>query len=136
MARRKNGGGDYDVGYGKPPVHSRFKPGQSGNPRGRQRGSRNASSLAAQALAEKVTVTIEGRTKRISKLEAAMIQQSNKAAAGDPKAVKLMTDLMEGFDERAVEGSLSPDERRARHQLVLAALKGRRSPKGGSDDPA
>src|SRR5687768_11122353 len=31
----------YQVGYGKPPVHSRFKPGQSGNPRGRPKGARN-----------------------------------------------------------------------------------------------
>ena len=33
---------DYEVGYGKPPSHTRFKPGESGNPRGRPRGSRNA----------------------------------------------------------------------------------------------
>ena len=36
---------EYEVGYGKPPAHSRFRPGQSGNPRGRPRGARNRPTL-------------------------------------------------------------------------------------------
>jgi hypothetical protein len=32
---------DYEVGYGKPPVATRFEPGRSGNPRGRPKGARN-----------------------------------------------------------------------------------------------
>ena len=31
----------YDVGYGKPPVATQFKPGQSGNPKGRPKGAKN-----------------------------------------------------------------------------------------------
>jgi len=42
---RRPAPGNYPVGYAKPPVESRFKPGQSGNPRGRPKGSRNRAKL-------------------------------------------------------------------------------------------
>ena len=44
------------VGFGKPPEHARFKPGQSGNPKGRPRGRMSSSSVIARLLNEKVTV--------------------------------------------------------------------------------
>jgi hypothetical protein len=49
---------DYQVGRGKPPVHTRFKKGQSGNPRGPR--PKNLPALLVEALNEKVTVTIDG----------------------------------------------------------------------------
>ena len=49
---------DYEVGRGKPPVHTRFKKGQSGNPRGPR--PKNLSALLLDALNEKVVVTIDG----------------------------------------------------------------------------
>src|SRR5215469_5153687 len=52
---------DYEVGYGKPPRSSRFKKGQSGNPRGRPSGSKNLSTLLSEALNEPVIVTENGR---------------------------------------------------------------------------
>jgi hypothetical protein len=49
---------DYEVGRGKPPVHSRFKKGQSGNPSGPR--PKNLAALLVEALNEKVVVTIDG----------------------------------------------------------------------------
>ena len=46
--------GDYEVGYGKPPRHSRFVKGQSGNPRGRPAGAKNFTTLLEEALNEPV----------------------------------------------------------------------------------
>ena len=51
---------DYKVGYKKPPLHTRFRKGQSGNPRGRPRGSKNLSTLLTDALNEPVVVTEDG----------------------------------------------------------------------------
>ena len=45
---------DYEVGYGKPPRHTRFEPGRSGNPRGRPSRSKNLSTLLSEALSEPV----------------------------------------------------------------------------------
>src|SRR6202030_3462192 len=51
---------DYEVGYGKPPRHTRFKKGRSGNPRGRPNGSKNLSTLLSETLSEPVIVAENG----------------------------------------------------------------------------
>jgi hypothetical protein len=57
---RDNKRDDYAVGYGKPPLHTRFKKGQSGNPRGRPPGAKNLSTLLNEALNEPVIVAANG----------------------------------------------------------------------------
>ena len=77
---------DYDVGYKKPPVHSRFPKGRSGNPRGRPRGSTNHLTQLRRALDQKVTVVEDDKRREITKIEAAMTQLLNKAALGGSRA--------------------------------------------------
>jgi hypothetical protein len=62
------------VGYRQPPLATRFRPGSSGNPRGRPRGARNLGTIIASALGEKVQATEDGRTRCISKFEATIKQ--------------------------------------------------------------
>lgn len=85
---------NYPVGYGKPPRHRRFKKGQSGNPKGRPKGRRNFATTLRLALDETVTVSERGKTKTIKKLDCALRQQANKAAAGDVKALTLLAQLI------------------------------------------
>jgi hypothetical protein len=47
---------DYEIGYGRPPRHTRFAPRRSGNPRGRPSRSKNLSILLSEALNEPVIV--------------------------------------------------------------------------------
>ena len=84
---------EYSVGKGKPPQHTRFQKGQSGNPKGRLRGSKNVATLLAQVLRERVVITENGRRKTITKLEAMLKQLANKAASGDHRAIKLLISL-------------------------------------------
>lgn len=88
MSGSKQGSGDR-VGRGRPPVHSRFKPGQSGNPRGRPKRSRNIAILFEEELLKSVIVTENGKSKRISKGELMVKQLVNKAAGpnGDPRTI-------------------------------------------------
>jgi hypothetical protein len=79
---------EFRTGYKKPPPHTRFQKGQSGNPKGRAKGSRNALTLLEQILHTQIRVTESGRTRKISKLEAALIQLVNKAVAGDLRALR------------------------------------------------
>src|ERR1700686_1103014 len=65
---------EYEVGYRKPPVHTRFKSGKSGNPRGRPRASKNLSTLLNEALNESVAVVENGRRRKISKRQAIIAQ--------------------------------------------------------------
>jgi hypothetical protein len=75
---------DYEVGRGKPPVHTRFKKGQSGNPRGPR--AKNLPALLIEALDEPVTATIDGERREITKREAVVTQLVNKSAAADLRA--------------------------------------------------
>jgi hypothetical protein len=75
-----------DVGYGRPPKGTRFKPGQSGNPRGRPKGSVNLATDLAAELGEQITVREGGRQRRISKQRALIKSLMAKALQGDVRA--------------------------------------------------
>jgi hypothetical protein len=77
---------DYKVGPGRPPLHTRFKKGQSGNPRGRS--PKNLVTLLADALNKKVWATIDGRRRQITNREAIVTQMVNKSASADLRATK------------------------------------------------
>lgn len=81
------------VGYGRPPRHSQFKAGQSGNPKGRPRGKRNMSSLLGDVLAQPVTVTANGKRKRVSSETAMLLRLREKALGGDIRALNMLLSL-------------------------------------------
>ncbi|HEV3220165.1 MAG TPA: DUF5681 domain-containing protein [Candidatus Acidoferrales bacterium] len=78
----------YEVGFGKPPKHTRFAKGKSGNPRGRPRSSQNLATVLAKAGRERVKVTANGECRFITKFDATLLQLTNKAASGDLKAIR------------------------------------------------
>lgn len=83
----------YDIGYGKPPARTRFKKGQSGNPRGRVRGVRNIFTALQKLSRTKVSVTENGHRKSLTKQDAILLQLINKAASGDLKAIQQFINL-------------------------------------------
>ena len=130
---RKNGDGNYEVGYGKPPQRTRFKKGQSGNPKGRPRGSRNATTILNEALQERVVVTTNGRQRSATKLEVIFTQLVNKAAQGDHRATQLLLNQMPSLEAReallsaikqqATFSLPSPEDRRARNLETAKILR-------------
>jgi hypothetical protein len=99
---------DDEVGYGKPPKHGQFKPGKSGNPRGRPRGLK--AELKAE-LDEFVTITVDGKPKRIRKRRLVIKALAAKAAKGNVAAADKLLSLViqaEGFeDERPIQKALT-----------------------------
>lgn len=81
------------VGYGKPPLHSRFKPGQSGNPRGRPKGKRNMGNILSDVLGQTVTVTINGKRRKIRSDTAILLRLREKALGGDIRAMNALLAL-------------------------------------------
>ena len=80
-------GAPYEIGYCKPPKHTRFKPGQSGNPQGRTRGQRNFGTAVRDAANRKITMREGDRTRNVSKMDGIIEMTLNKALQGDFKAV-------------------------------------------------
>ena len=119
--------GDYEIGYGKPPRHPGFPKGRSGNPKGRPKGSKNLATLVAEALDEKVQVTEDGKRRRITKRELVIKQLVNKSAAADLRAIKQLTDIVQGVERRS-EVSPAPQPRpafTAADEEVIAELRKR-----------
>jgi hypothetical protein len=78
---------NYEVGYGKPPKHTRFKPGQSGNPKGRKPGSKNVMTLLEETLFSPVRVRENGKVRRVPAIQACLLNLRNQAIKGDPRAL-------------------------------------------------
>jgi len=77
---------EYKVGYGKPPKSKQFKPGKSGNPRGRPKVRNKLETDLAAELSEKITVREDGQARRVSKQRALIKSLMAKALGGDVRA--------------------------------------------------
>jgi hypothetical protein len=108
----------YDVGYGKPPKQNRFQKGQSGNPRGRPKGSLNVATALERELNQRVMVKENGQSRSITKFEAAIKQLVNKAASGDAKAIQFLVNLL----NLSNGGGLSDVSQAIPHDADLAVM--------------
>jgi hypothetical protein len=82
-----------DVGYHKPPEATRFKPGKSGNPKGRPKGSASLATDLSAELGEQITVREGGQPRRISKQRALVKSLMAKALQGDVRATTALLAL-------------------------------------------
>ncbi len=85
---------DYEVGYGKPPQHTRFQPGRSGNPRGRPRGTKNLKTDLIEELGEKILVREGDQSRRVSKQRAVVKAVVARTLKGDARAASLLLSMM------------------------------------------
>jgi hypothetical protein len=86
--------GDYEVGYCRPPTHSRFKPGQSGNPDGRPGGRASAKTRIERVINKKVSVRHGHKSRDITMLEAILHAHAAKGAKGDARSASLLIGLL------------------------------------------
>ena len=82
--------GQYDVGYGRPPVHSRFSPGQSGNPAGRRKGQPTPNEIFMKEAARLVKIKRGDTVESITKHEAIIRRLYQSAMEGDIAAARLL----------------------------------------------
>ncbi len=116
---------DYEVGYRKPPRHSRFVKGLSGNPRGRPPGAKNLKTLLSKALNELVIVTENGGQRKISKREAIVTQLVNRSAQADLKAIQILLAMLRDIEGHAEAGSADPDVFTEADEQIIQRIRAR-----------
>ncbi len=129
---------DNDVGYGKPPRHSQFKKGTSGNPNGRPPGTRNFRSDLRDELAELVNVRQGGSVSRVSSQRAALMKLRDKALSGDQRALDKMIALAErhGIEDAAdeAEHELSQSDQQIMERFKERAIQEHEAMKADTTD--
>jgi hypothetical protein len=111
------------VGYKTPPKAFQFQKGRSGNPSGRPRQAPGIPELLAKVSKQKVLTQGNNGPKYMSKLEASLTQLTNKAASGDLKAAKILTDLITRFPEIPKGKDLKDTETGVREKLLAALAR-------------
>ncbi len=125
---------EYEVGYGKPPRHSRFGKGQSGNPKGRPPRSKNMMTLLTRALNERVTISENGRRKVITKREAIVAQLVNKSASADLKAMSMLLGMLQQAEAPAPRSGPPSAALVEADESVLRSLRERLAASPGGSD--
>ena len=87
------------VGYGRPPKESQFKPGQSGNPRGRPRGTKNITKRLHELLDERVSMLVNGEKCSVSTRDAILMRFISNALGGDHRALAQILKMADEYKE-------------------------------------
>ena len=110
--RRK---GDYVVGKYRPPVHTRWQPGQSGNPKGRRKGRRNVKTELKEIVSKKITIRDGETEEKVSLFAANLLAHGIKGAKGDARSSALFINharqmgLLEEEDPQGIESATRGD---------------------------
>ena len=95
-------------GFCVPPKEYQYQKGQSGNPRGRPRGTRNRNTIVREQMNRKITLTSpDGNSRRISTKEGIIMKQINKALQGNTNSAKWMIELSDAADAEYNEMSMA-----------------------------
>jgi Family of unknown function (DUF5681) len=118
----------YEVGYGRPPRAHQFKPGESGNPKGRPKGAKSEASIWQTRLNEKIEVREGGRVRRITVREAIVLRCIDDALKGNIKTANFVLGRSAAAEAGEVQelDEMSKDDRevlKAYESQVAAALK-------------
>jgi len=117
---------EYVVGYGRPPAHTRFKPGRSGNPKGRPKAAKGLKTLARDVLTTSVPVRTASGEKKMHRIEAVLHKTVELAMKGNPRALAEILKLYaSSVPETAATESAAvrPDELTAGDWAILDELK-------------
>ena len=100
------------IGKGNPPKASQYKPGQSGNRKGRPRGRKNMKSIVQRVAHKEHTVQLDGETHSLTTVGLIFRRLQERALQGSPEAIKFLSQLREKYQpdepEVSVQGILIP----------------------------
>jgi hypothetical protein len=100
---------DYEVGYKKPPRETQFKPGQSGNPKGRPKERKNFKTELLEELHERIAVKEGGAHRKVTKQRAMLKSLTAKALHGDTKAAAVIVNMVYRLLDQDEDDVKTPD---------------------------
>ena len=133
-SNRRNQGSEhrYVVGYGKPPTASQFKPGETGNAKGRPKGHKNLKTLIRQAMTARISVQEGSSNRQVSKIEGVVLRQLQNALKGNDRSAMAVIRMAlqlgfldDGAGDHEAEAALSASDERILKELI-ARREGRR----------
>jgi len=93
----------FRVGYGRPPAETRFKPGVSGNPKGRSKKMPSFSDVTEQVLNERVEMRVGDQVLRMSNRQALVRSAIRQALAGKPRLLTVLPAIMR-YENETLQG--------------------------------
>jgi hypothetical protein len=90
---------EYEIGYGKPPRHTQFPKGQSGNPKGRAKGTKNLKADLMEELRERIPITESGRRRTVSKQRAILKMVIAEALKGHIQATNVILNMLHRWSQ-------------------------------------
>jgi DNA-binding FadR family transcriptional regulator len=125
---------EYEVGYKRPPRRTRFTKGESGNPNGRPKGSKNLATLLEKELRQRVVVNENGRRRSITKQEAMIKHLVNKALSGDRRLLQLMLEEIRLLETRAASSATATIDEADQQVMRQIQERLRRAAQAGGED--
>ncbi|GJL94971.1 MAG: hypothetical protein DHS20C05_13760 [Hyphococcus sp.] len=99
---------DYNVGFKKPPKHTQFKKGKSGNPKGRPRKSKNMTTVLTEVMAQTVTIKQNGKRRRVPLREAWAYKIGEAALRGNVREQVALMKALHDYVPEALEPEKAP----------------------------
>lgn len=126
----------YEVGYGRPPKHTQFRKGRSGNPKGRPKRSKSLGQELLDELNRKITITENGEARRVTKLQALVKSLIANAIKNDGRSIKVLMEALSLLEPRSGEdeNALSETETELLDRFVREANRAKTSTRDEADD--
>lgn len=126
---KRSSRGTYEVGFGKPPKETQFRPGQSGNPKGRPKGAKNEATILSNIMNRQIDSRQGDQVRKISVLEGILLRFTEDALKGNPRSATFLLNryhFTEGGE--GVTNALDQDDREVLESCMRdleAKLKGK-----------
>jgi hypothetical protein len=118
------------VGYGRPPQAHQFKPGESGNPKGRPKGAKNESTILRELFQRKIESRSGGRSRKITVLEGILLRITEDSLKGNTKSAAFLLNRYAAM----VSGELQHQDLSEDDREVLEAFAQRIETRRGGDE--